>query len=53
MSSKDACPKLTLGSLWYFFNENYYIFGLLMMGLGVFLMIVGGRYYKFTMFLTG
>ena len=53
MNSKDACPRLTLGTLWTFFNKNYYIFGLLMMGLGVFLMIAGGRYYKFVMFITG
>ncbi|CDW71763.1 UNKNOWN [Stylonychia lemnae] len=53
MTSKEACPKLSLGSLWHFFNENYYIFGLGMMCLGVFLMISGGRFFKFTLFLTG
>jgi len=53
MSSKEACPKLTLGSLWTFFNTYYYIFGISMMGLGVFLMIAGGKFYKFVMFLTG
>lgn len=53
LTSKEACPRLTLGTLWQFFNTNYYIFGLLMMGLGAFLMIAGGRYYKFVMFITG
>jgi hypothetical protein len=53
MQSKEACPKLTLGSLWTFFNTYYYFFGLGMMTLGVFLMIVGGRYFRFVMFISG
>ena len=53
LSSKEACPKLSLGTLWSFFNKNYHFFGLFMMVLGIFLMIVGGRYYKFTMFMAG
>jgi len=53
MTSQFACPKLTLGSLWQFFNQNYYLFGLGMMCLGVYLMIAGGRHFKVTMFLAG
>jgi hypothetical protein len=53
MTSAEACPVLSLGTLWTFFNTYYYVFGLLMMGLGVFLMVLGGRLYKVTMFLSG
>jgi hypothetical protein len=53
MTSKDACPKLSLGTLWQFFNKYYYIFGLFMMLLGMFLMVFGGKYFKVTMFVAG
>lgn len=53
LTSKDGCPVFTLGSLWHFFNRYFYIFGLVMMLTGLFLMIFGGRLYKVTMFLAG
>ena len=53
LSSKEACPKLTLGTLWTFFNVYYSAVGLLMMSLGLFLMILGGKYYSVTMFIAG
>ncbi len=53
LTSKYACPVLTLGTLWHFFNYYYYIFGVSMMLGGMFLMIFGGRFYKLTMFLAG
>jgi hypothetical protein len=53
LTSSDACPVLTLGTLWHFFNKYYYIFGVSMILGGIFLMIFGGRLYKVTMFLAG
>lgn len=53
MTSKDACPYLSLGTLWHFFNTYYYVFGVVMMFIGLFLMIAGGKYHKVTMFLVG
>jgi hypothetical protein len=52
-TTKEACPVLSLGTLWTFFNKFYYIFGILMILMGIFLMIFGGRYYKATMFIAG
>ena len=53
LTSPAACPVLTLGTLWYFFNTYYYLFGVTMMLTGIFLMIFGGRMFKVTMFLAG
>jgi len=53
MTTKEACPVLTLGSLWHFFNIYFTVFGLLMIFGGLFLMIFGGKHYKVTMFLAG
>jgi hypothetical protein len=53
LSSIEACPKMTLGTLWTFFNVYYSAFGLLMMILGVYLMIFGGKHYRVTMFIAG
>lgn len=53
LTSKEACPVLSLGTLWHFFNTYYYLFGAVMITLGAFLMIFGGQYYKFTMFAAG
>jgi hypothetical protein len=53
MTSSDACPVLALGTLWHFFNEYYYIFGVSMILIGLFLMIFGGRLFKITLFLSG
>lgn len=53
MSSQSACPVLALGTLWQFFNQYYYIFGLAMMATGGFLLVLGGRMFKVTMFIAG
>jgi len=53
MTSAAACPVLTLGTLWRFFNQYYYIFGVAMMLTGLFLLVFGGRMFKVTMFLAG
>ena len=53
MQAKDACPIAELHTLWKFFNQFYYIFGLIMMFCGLWLVILGGRYYKVTMFMAG
>lgn len=44
---------MVLGTLWTFFTTYYFIFGAIMIVIGLFLVIVGGRYYKATMFLAG
>lgn len=53
MSTVEACPDFSLGTLWYFFNAYYYIFGVLMILLGIFLLTFGGRFFKTTLFITG
>ena len=53
MDTSEACPVLSLGTLWHFFNTYYYIFGVTMILTGLFLMIFGGRLFKVTMFLAG
>lgn len=53
LTSAESCPKLTLGTLWTFFNKYYYIFGVTMILGGIFLMVFGGRLYQVTMFLAG
>ena len=53
MTTHEACPKLSLGTLWHFFNTFYFIFGVFMMILGLAFLIVGGRYYQFTFFVAG
>jgi hypothetical protein len=45
MTSKEACPVLSLGTLWHFFNMYYHIFGIFMILGGLFLMVFGGRYF--------
>lgn len=53
LKTKEACPALSLGTLWHFFNEYYYIFGIMMVFFGLFLIILGGRFHKQTTFLFG
>ena len=53
LSSKFACPVLSLHNLWRFFEKYYYMAALFMMGIGAFLLAFGGRQYKVTFFLTG
>lgn len=43
LSSKYACPVLALHNLWRFFQKYYYIAGMVMMAIGGFLMVLGGR----------
>lgn len=53
MSTSEACPVVSLNALWYFIAEYYYIFGLLGILFGLWLMILGGRMYKITLFFFG
>lgn len=53
LASKDSCPILSLHTLWHFINSYYIVIGLLMISLGLFLMVLGGKYYRVTMFLAG
>jgi len=45
LTSKEACPKLTLGILWHFFNYYANGFGLVMVSLGFFFLMYGGKYH--------
>jgi Domain of unknown function (DUF4203) len=49
----EACPKFSLGTLWRFFNDFYFIFGLFMIALGGYLISVGNKYQDITLFLVG
>jgi len=53
MNSAVACPVLALNALWFFIAKYFIIFGLLSLGLGGYLISVGGRYYRVTMFIAG
>mmetsp|Transcript_12762 Transcript_12762/g.12653 ORF Transcript_12762/g.12653 Transcript_12762/m.12653 type:complete len:85 (+) Transcript_12762:396-650(+) len=53
MTSKEACPAITLHALWTFFTKYYYIFGLAMVFGGVWLMLFGGKQFRVTMFFAG
>ena len=44
---------LGLHTLWMFFGEFYFVFGILMIFAGLWLMIFGGKMYKVTMFMAG
>lgn len=53
MTTSEACPKLQLGILWHFFVKYANIFGLVMILLGFFFLMYGGRYHQKTLFLFG
>ena len=53
ITSKDACPKVSLGRIWIFFNDYQIIFGILLVAIGGYLLIYGGKYHEHTMFLFG
>ena len=38
----EACPKISIGSLWRFFSTYYAVVAILMIGLGLYLMVFGG-----------
>lgn len=52
-NSYEACPKYSMGTLWRFWNDHYEWFATSLMLLGLYLMTVGGRFYKITLFLSG
>jgi len=51
--SIEGCPKISIGSLWRFYNNFYVVFALLMIGLGLFFILFGGEYKEVTLFLIG
>jgi hypothetical protein len=53
MTSSSACPVLSLHTLWYFLKTFWPLFALFMIGFGGFLLVLGGKHYKITMFLSG
>jgi hypothetical protein len=52
-TTKEACPVISLSTLWYFLNDYSYIIGLIILFVGIWLMIEGGRKYRITMFFAG
>lgn len=52
-TSKEACPKITLGTLWHFFSHYCIGLAIIMISLGIYFLTLGGRYYKATMILFG
>ena len=53
ITSKEACPKITLGTLWHFFQAYYLGFGVIMIILGIYFLAFGGRYHQATMLMFG
>lgn len=53
LTTKEACPVMSLFTLWYFLNSYSFVTGLIMIFAGIWFMIEGGRKYKLTMFLAG
>ena len=52
-NSTEACPKLSIGALWVFINDFNYIFGIVLILFGAFLVSFGNKYYEQTLFLLG
>eukprot|EP00347_Sterkiella_histriomuscorum_P008480 403344934 len=52
-ASREGCPKLQLGILWHFFSKYANGFALVMIALGFFFLMYGGRYHQKTLFLFG
>ena len=53
MRTTEACPRLSLGTLWNFFNDFYIFFGLSMIALGSYLVSFGSKYEDHTLFMLG
>lgn len=51
--TSEACPKVSIGALWVFLNEFYYLFGLIMIVFGGYLVSFGNKYQEHTLFLLG
>ena len=49
--SKEACPKANFYEVWKILNENYWIFGVLMITMGLFLNFLGAKFVIFTIFI--
>ncbi len=50
--SKDACPIIDFYLLWNFFNDNYVIFGIAMIVIGLFELLLGAKMITITIFLV-
>jgi len=53
MHTAEACPVLSLGTLWNFFNDFNIFFGVLMIALGAYLVSFGAKYEPYTLFILG
>jgi len=53
MRTSEACPRLSLGTLWNIFNDFYIFFGILMIVLGSYLVAFGAKYEEYTLFMLG
>lgn len=45
INSKEACPKLSLGNLWQFFNKYSDGIAIIAIALGLYFLALGGRYH--------
>jgi hypothetical protein len=48
-----GCAKLTISAIWKFFDDYFYIFGIVMIILGGFLTFFGIKLFKPTLFIFG
>lgn len=53
MTTKYACPKLNVYALWNKIQDNKWIFGAIIMGLGVFFCFFGENFLKITQVIAG
>lgn len=53
MTTKSACPKLNVYSLWNKIQSNKWLFGLIIVGLGIFFCFFGEEFLKATQVIAG
>mmetsp|Transcript_34603 Transcript_34603/g.25769 ORF Transcript_34603/g.25769 Transcript_34603/m.25769 type:complete len:275 (+) Transcript_34603:371-1195(+) len=52
MNTKEACPVLSYPSLQTFFDDVSVLMGILLIALGAYLLVLGGKLFRLTLFLT-
>lgn len=53
MTTKSACPKYSIYAIWIKIQENKWLFGFIVIGGGVYLMLFGLKYFKTTEIIAG
>ena len=51
-TGKDACPALDFSAIWDFFNENIWLWAIIMIVAGLFICLLGRQLFKVTIFLA-